>query len=127
MTNDMKQHEAMIKQRLEQTLSSGELVQLAAFHARRIAEFQHERLVHLLVTMFFACLLLAAVGLFFAVIPAGLLLSVLMGVLTLILFVLELFYIRHYYYLENGTQRLYRLTVAIEKRRAGDRNDTVAI
>ena len=126
MTNDMKQHEAMIKQRLEQTLSSGELVQLAAFHARRIAEFQHERLVHLLVTMFFACLLFAAVGLFFAVIPAGLLLSVLMGVLTLILFVLELFYIRHYY-LENGTQRLYRLTVAIEKRRAGDRNDTVAI
>ena len=122
----MKQHEAMIKQRLEQTLSSGELVQLAAFHARRIAEFQHERLVHLLVTMFFACLLFAAVGLFFAVIPAGLLLSVLMGVLTLILFVLELFYIRHYY-LENGTQRLYRLTVAIEKRRAGDRNDTVAI
>ena len=127
MTNDMKQHEAMIKQRLEQTLSSGELVQLAAFHARRIAEFQHERLVHLLVTMFFVCLLFAAVGLFFAVIPAGLLLSVLMGVLTLILFVLELFYIRHYYYLENGTQRLYRLTVAIEKRRAGDRNDTVAI
>ena len=103
----MKQHEAMIKQRLEQTLSSGELVQLAAFHARRIAEFQHERLVHLLVTMFFACLLFAAVGLF--------------------LFVLELFYIRHYYYLENGTQRLYRLTVAIEKRRVGDRNDTVAI
>lgn len=123
----MKQHEAMIKQRLEQTLSSGELVQLAAFHARRIAEFQHERLAHLLVTMFFACLLFAAVGLFFAVIPAGLLLSVLMGVLTLILFVLELFYIRHYYYLENGTQRLYRLTVAIEKRRAGDRNDTVAM
>ena len=61
MTNDMKQHEAMIKQRLEQTLSSGELTQLAAFHARRIAEFQHERLVHLLVTMFFACRL-AALG-----------------------------------------------------------------
>lgn len=127
MTNDMKQHEAMIKQRLEQTLSSGELTQLAAFHARRIAEFQHERLVHLLVTMFFACLLFAATWLFFAAVPAGLLLSVLTGVLTLILFVLELFYIRHYYYLENGTQRLYRLTVAIEKRRAGDRNDTVAI
>ena len=123
----MKQHEAMIKQRLEQTLSSGELVQLAAFHARRIAEFQHERLVHLLVTMFFACLLFAAVGVFFSGILPGFLVSVVLGVVLLILFVLELFFIRPYYYLENGTQRLYRLTVAIEKRRAGDRNDTVAI
>ena len=47
----------------------------------------------------------------------GLAMNCLLGLLALILFVLELAYIRHYYQLENGVQRLYELTVAIEEKR----------
>ena len=44
----------------------------------------------------------------------GLAMNCLLGLLALILFVLELAYIRHYYQLENGVQRLYELTVMID-------------
>ena len=40
----------------------------------------------------------------------------LLGTLTLILFVLDIAYIRHYYQLENGIQRLYGFTVKIEEK-----------
>lgn len=63
--------------------------------------FQHERLIHLIVTHIFAMITIVtmAVMLYFKTIP------------LFILFVLEiglLFpYIVHYYHLENGTQTLY--------------------
>lgn len=116
MTSEMKNYEKMIQQKLERQKSRADLMRLAEFHARRIAEFQYERLIHLLVTMFFAGLLFAAAGLFFAVTVFEPSLAAPTGALVLILFVLELFYIRHYYYLENGTQRLYRLTTVIAER-----------
>lgn len=85
--------------------------ELRGYHAQRVAEFQHERLVHLLVTFFFAGLMLGS--------WAGLALSLatfdgvfigLVGLLVLILTVLEVFYIQYYYRLENGVQRLYEIT-----------------
>lgn len=67
----------------------------------QIGFFQHERLIHLLVTVTFAVLLMLAVlgcyldaGLFFFL-------------LALMLLVLLIPYIRHYYFLENGVQKLY--------------------
>ena len=35
--------------------------------------------------------------------------------MVLALFTLELFYIRYYYQLENGVQKLYELTILIEE------------
>lgn len=67
-----------------------------------ISIFQHERLIHLLVTLFFS-------GMGIAALIAGVALeNLLFLVLFLIILVLDIFYIRHYYILENGIQRLYR-------------------
>ena len=73
--------------------------------------------MHLLVTFFFALLCLCALGLFFWFSSLALdgLLTVLFGIMVLALFTLELFYIRYYYQLENGVQKLYELTIIIEE------------
>ena len=109
MEKHIAEHYQTISQRLAAAKSKTDLAELAHYHRTRVQEFQHEWLIHLLVTFFFAGLFLASL--------AGLVLNCLLGLLTLILFVLELAYIRHYYQLENGVQRLYELTVAIEEKR----------
>ncbi len=88
---------------------------LFAHHTIKVRDFQHERLIHLLVTFFFAALTLmsglgAIITLPFALYSGGYLLNNLAWTLCLILVVTEIFYIRHYYKLENGTQALYMLT-----------------
>ncbi len=67
----------------------------------QIGFFQHERLVHLIVTITFALLTMMSVLAALALVQPGLLL------LTLLLVVLLVPYIRHYYILENGVQKLY--------------------
>lgn len=67
----------------------------------QIGFFQHERLVHLIVTITFALLTMLSVLGFLALVQPGIL------VLTILLIVLLVPYIRHYYILENGVQRLY--------------------
>lgn len=67
----------------------------------QIQFFQHERLVHLIVTVTFAILtLLSILGCLLAPQPP-------MFVLVALLLVLLAPYIRHYYILENGVQKLY--------------------
>ncbi len=63
--------------------------------------FQHERLVHLIVTMTFALLTVMSLGLTFFI-PYMLPLFVLF-------LALEIPYVFHYYKLENGVQKLERL------------------
>ena len=69
----------------------------------RIQFFQHERLIHLLVTLFVG---LAAIIFFLAFIVIK---ELLLGLIFLILFILFIPYIIHYYHLENGVQRLYKI------------------
>lgn len=93
-------HERWLHEQIEGGKSSSLLL---AHHNRQITWLQHERLVHLLVTLFTASLFVASVALFF--IRPG----VLEGVLAAILAVLTFFYIIHYYRLENAVQRWYCL------------------
>lgn len=76
---------------------------LAAEILTQISFFQHERLVHLIVTFFtgISCILFLLGFLFLENIALFLLFLV-----TLLLFIP---YIFHYYYLENGVQKLYDL------------------
>lgn len=68
----------------------------------QIGFFQHERLVHLIVTVTFALLtMLAILGVMLEPQPA-------LFILILLLAVLLIPYIRHYYILENGVQKLYK-------------------
>ena len=64
--------------------------------------FQHERLIHLIVTVFvgLATLIFFGLGLITELIPL-----LILGIITLILFA---FYIVHYYFLENSVQKLYK-------------------
>ncbi len=77
---------------------------------REIEFWQHERLIHLLVTFLFAIVTVAVllVLVFYASIP--------LLILFVLLLVLLIPYIRHYYILENGVQTLYVLYEEIERR-----------
>jgi len=84
-------------------ISDEQKKQLAERLLVQIQFFQHERLIHLIVTHLFAMItIVTMVGMmYFKTIP------------MLILFVLEMSlvfpYIVHYYHLENGTQYLYSI------------------
>ncbi len=88
--------------------------ELLEYHLQMVQHFQHERLIHLIVTMFFALFMMIFFILFLCLnifLPAsGIYLIGGVGAVTLILLVTTLFYAAHYYKLENGTQRLEDMT-----------------
>lgn len=89
------------------------LDELIKYHAETVHDFQHERLIHLIVTFFFSGLLLLSISIIFVLTLAPItynLFNILILLIGLILFITEIFYVKHYYDLENGTQKLYELT-----------------
>ncbi len=77
--------------------------------ARWIGYIQHERFIHLVVTMFFALFaMLTMIIIFVSGLPYS--------IPALVILVITLgFYVRHYFILENKTQYLYDLYDKIEK------------
>lgn len=70
-------------------------------HLEQIAFFQHERLVHLMVTILFAILTFAVFFIIMFMPSTGLI------VLFALLLVLLMPYIMHYFLLENSVQKMY--------------------
>lgn len=70
-------------------------------HLKQIAFFQHERLIHLIVTALVAVLMMMCIGI------AILAEKPIMFLLALPLFILLVPYIFHYYLLENEVQKMY--------------------
>lgn len=97
MTNYMKQMDEVLSAEKAQT----DYEKLRAEHLIQIQFFQHERLIHLIVTCLFAVMAIAVFLTLLFVFSIGLLL--LFGALMVLLIP----YIRHYYFLENGVQRMY--------------------
>ncbi len=97
MTNYMKQIDEVLGAEKAQT----DYEKLRAEHLIQIQFFQHERLIHLIVTCLFAVMMIAVFLVLMFVFSIGLL--VLFGALMILLIP----YIRHYYFLENGVQRMY--------------------
>ncbi len=99
---------------LQKLLESGEEIQdIGALKAELLTEitfWQHERLIHLLVTILFAILTMAVfmVLLFYRELSMLILLTALLC--------LMIPYIRHYYILENGVQTLYTFYEELTKR-----------
>lgn len=88
------------------------------YHIDMVHNFQHERFIHLIVTLFFGFLtLVSAVG--FLCLSASATSYTLLIISTLAIFIIlsitEIFYVAHYYKLENGTQKLYQLSERLEK------------
>ena len=72
----------------------------------KISYYQHERLIHLLVTLAFATWLLFEIYCLF-VLPTEFLIAGIL--LVLIFFGLTVGYVMHYYFLENSVQKMYHM------------------
>jgi len=69
---------------------------------KQIQIFQHERFIHLVVTALFSIFfILSFINVYLNV-------SWLNALLFLILMIVEIFYIKHYYFLENYIQKIYQ-------------------
>lgn len=79
-------------------------------HLQQVAFFQHERLIHLIVTVTFALLEMGAIGFFVVTENIGL------AALAVALFILLAPYIKHYYLLENEVQAMYKQYDEIRRR-----------
>jgi hypothetical protein len=75
---------------------------------QRIELYQHERLIHLLVTLAFGVFFLLSLSMFLQIGGIGL------ALLTILLLALLVPYIKHYYFLENSVQKLYTYYYKIE-------------
>lgn len=82
-------------------------------HLIQISFFQHERLIHLIVTVTFALLEVIVIGLCVTAFSPG------VGLLAIAILVLLIPYIRHYYILENEVQRMYRQYDQMVQKRDG--------
>lgn len=99
---NMKQYCRDHEARITQTAPSKELLDE---HLRKLKWLQHERLVHLIVTVMVVIIELFVIGLTllhpeFGIWPA---------IVMLGLAVLLIFYFYHYFFLENTVQRWYRI------------------
>ncbi len=69
-------------------------------HLIKIQFFQHERLIHLLVTLFYAFIFIVFLGLCA--------IHYIFFIVVFMLLIFLIFYIIHYFRLENGVQYLYK-------------------
>ena len=96
-----REHEAVVKRALEDSEVSEELL---AHHNEMIARIQHERLIHLIVTVMVVMAELFVVYLALLHPELGILPALIMLALAILLG----FYFYHYFFLENTVQRWYK-------------------
>lgn len=103
LTEYLKGYMSETEKKLKNCNDFASLEKIFAEHKDKIAFMQHERIVHFLVTMMFAIILtLFFCAFIFSEHPALL-------ILILIIMVLLGFYIKHYYFLENTVQKMYKV------------------
>ncbi len=109
MTKQIREYLTYIREFIVTDHTVEELVAERSLLLQRITFYQHERLIHLLVTLAFAIFFLMSLSVYLMLQGIGLL------VLTLLFLVLLIPYIRHYYFLENSVQELYMIYYKLEK------------
>ncbi len=100
MTKYFKEYRAFIQKCLED--DSCDYTRLLEYHLEHIKFFMHERLIHLIVTVLFSVLTVACI-IIVACTEKLIILPLAIGLLILLIP-----YIKHYYFLENQTQELYK-------------------
>ena len=110
MVGNFHTHEAFIKRELKRAHGDAGWRDLSDYHHTQIHNFQHERLVHLLVTLTYALANLITLALTLAFPSIGAV------ILDVILLVMLAFYVWHYFALENGIARVYQLDQEIIKK-----------
>ncbi len=104
MITYLQAHETMILELLKKNDEQTDWKQITDMHERKLHYFQHERLVHLLVMI---TTIIATLLSFFFTFAINMLVFL---ILTFVLLILSIAYIVHYFKLENGVQRLYKLS-----------------
>ena len=107
MKNEIKEYKELILQQAKDPETDKK--ELAEKLLVRIGFYQHERLVHLLVMLFFAVFFLISLALMLTVGGWGPI------ALTILFLGLLVPYIKHYYFLENSVQKMYTYYYKIEK------------
>ena len=105
-----REHEARVTAAVETGEATQELLEE---HLRMIAWVQHERLVHLIVTVMVVLCELFTVDLVLLHPELGIVPAVIMLGLAVLLG----FYFRHYFFLENTVQRWYRIAEELREKR----------
>lgn len=101
MKKEIKEYLSEVEIRLKDEKSVDE--QFVSGMLTRIGFYQHERLIHLIVTMTFAIMTVLSFG---ALVTNY---SIQVLLLSLLFLGLVIPYIAHYYFLENSVQKLYQL------------------
>lgn len=99
MKNEIKEYKELILQQAKDPETDKK--ELAEKLLVRIGFYQHERLIHLIVTMSFGVFFLLSLILAFS--------NAYFLALSVLLLILLVPYIAHYYFLENSTQELYKV------------------
>lgn len=109
MTKEIRAYMAILEQFFSVEHTEEELLKFRAEMLKRIEFYQHERLIHLIVTMSFAVFFLLSLMMYFSLRQIGLML------LTVLLLIMTIAYIKHYYFLENSVQKMYKFYYKVEK------------
>ncbi|MBE6889666.1 MAG: hypothetical protein E7485_06595 [Ruminococcaceae bacterium] len=109
MTKQIREYLMFMREFMSSGHTNDELIAQRSLLLKRIQFYQHERLIHLLVTLAFALFFL--LSLFMALILKQLGILVLTGLFLVLLVP----YIKHYYFLENSVQELYTIYYKLEK------------
>jgi cell division protein FtsW (lipid II flippase) len=104
MINYIKQHDQLLNGMLHKNPDSSALRDLLQYHDKQIMWIAHERLVHATVMLFVCLFMLLSLG-FSMVKP-----TIPGFVITVLLLVLTVAYLIHYFRLENTVQRWYRVS-----------------
>lgn len=117
MEKKILEYEKFIEKESKRELSEKERERLAKLHAEMLKNFQKERSIHLNVTLFFALLAIVTIAITtWEVSVNGWMLEMIpLYILALILVILTGFYVKHYYFLENHIQGLYKYTISVSR------------
>ncbi len=105
----MKEIESFIASDLEKA-DSTKLKEVLSELETKILYFQHERLIHLIVTVLFALLEISAI---YVMLISVNIIALILSALFLVLLVP---YVMHYYFLENSVQKFYKLRDTIKSK-----------
>lgn len=109
MEKQIREYEKFIERETRAGKERGK--RLFELHSEMVKNFQHERLIHLLVMLFFVGITILLLGVtigleLFMVLPTSML--IMLGILDLMMTGISIAYVRHYYFLENHVQGLYK-------------------
>jgi uncharacterized membrane protein YoaK (UPF0700 family) len=110
MISSINHHKQTVRESLVKTTNKNGLKQLFSFHTAAIQSYNRERLIHCIVTM------TVGIGLLISSITTLAFQLIMLWPIDILLLLLFVPYIYHYYRLENAIQGLYPITEEIQKR-----------